>query len=521
MFLRRYLNRRRVTGVSRVGAHKRLGVFVASLLVVVCTFVMSPDAFAQREIYVHNATKFDLVFGRTQLSSKIPLSSHAWNQEALAVAPGTTALLLWVNKSSGLKRKVNYDFATRVKVVKEFGDRTLQSFVINVRQRGLGLLGRLKAGIDEQSLTDHTTPRTYRKGKMAVRYWASGLDFHYCFGHPCINRDADDALERASNQAKDRAKESNQITRNKAFKRIPMGERSFRKFRSKARANRYAWVNHYLLSLVSAIVYEKSHSWRRKSFRELGITQVGFLDRNNMKNPLARREALQAGQGPVETAILKLSDGNIIVACRGTQGLNDYMTDLRAARVARKYFGNAKIGKGYADALSGVYDEVVSTLKAHAKPGAKIWFTGHSLGGAVAQLLAHRITVAKSRLKVHAVVTFGQPPPGSRSWAKHYKKSGLAGRTVRWIDHRDAVPNLLMKLGYGHSGRSNLIDWPRTKVLFNRPQTHLGVTSRTWDDHPITRYAIRIWQLMPRKLRRGLRSPRHFLGEVNGESPTY
>jgi hypothetical protein len=47
-------------------------------------------AMAERSVYVENTTNYDLVFDRTQLTSKRHLRTSAWNQEAIVVAPWYT-----------------------------------------------------------------------------------------------------------------------------------------------------------------------------------------------------------------------------------------------------------------------------------------------------------------------------------------------------------------------------------------------------------------------------------------------
>ena len=84
-------------------------------------------------------------------------------------------------------------------------------------------------------------------------------------------------------------------------------------------------MNHYLLALVSGIIYERTDVWRRTSFNELGIKQVAYFNRSRIKRMSNRVQAMMTGQGTVETAILRHQNGTLIVACRGSQGFKDWI----------------------------------------------------------------------------------------------------------------------------------------------------------------------------------------------------
>ena len=106
-----------------------------------------------------------------------------------------------------------------------------------------------------------------------------------------------------------------------------------------------------------------------------------------------------------------------------------------------------------------------------------------------------------------------------KAWARHYVKVGLANKTVRWVNYRDFVPHwaTAKTIGNGHAGLTNYIDWPQNKVLTLKALSRRDFLAGLFD-HGMTRYAMRIWYLMPAKYRKGLRTPRNFLGEINGKA---
>ncbi len=84
---------------------------------------------------------------------------------------------------------------------------------------------------------------------------------------------------------------------------------------------------------------------------------------------------------------------DLAVSFRGTDGLRDVVTDILAVRFPWRYSdGTRSTGDahlGFAAAYDVVSDQVLNVLRAHQSPetpGARVFFTGHSLGGALATL---------------------------------------------------------------------------------------------------------------------------------------
>ena len=85
---------------------------------------------------------------------------------------------------------------------------------------------------------------------------------------------------------------------------------------------------------------------------------------------------------------------------------------------------------GFDLAARAIYNDV----KSHLKPGYKTKLTGHSLGGAVAALLA--IYLIEDGVQVESVVTFGQP---RFTTTDGVKRLGFLPLT-RIVDANDIVP---------------------------------------------------------------------------------
>ncbi|KAI3434617.1 hypothetical protein D9Q98_002684 [Chlorella vulgaris] len=100
---------------------------------------------------------------------------------------------------------------------------------------------------------------------------------------------------------------------------------------------------------------------------------------------------------------------------------------------------------GMLKTANGVYKQLTKAL-AEVDPSGKkpVYFTGHSLGGALATLNAAMLhtwtTPSTTNNTVAAVYTFGSPRAGGAAWATAYRTMGLFNMTLRYVYNRDVVP---------------------------------------------------------------------------------
>ena len=98
----------------------------------------------------------------------------------------------------------------------------------------------------------------------------------------------------------------------------------------------------------------------------------------------------------------------VIICFRGTEPteLSDLLADLRAWPKRAQEKG--RVHSGFANALNLVYSEIVEYLDAQQfDDDCRITCTGHSLGAALATIMA-------SRLDANELYTFGSPRVGDR-----------------------------------------------------------------------------------------------------------
>ena len=144
-----------------------------------------------------------------------------------------------------------------------------------------------------------------------------------------------------------------------------------------------------------------------------------------------------------QTYILS-NEHDTIVACRGTMG-NDW-NDIRANLKAWKVFETAgKVHGGFRDEADHLWPQLEEALRPNQKP---LYFTGHSLGGAMAQIFAARCKVAGIASEPLEIQTFGSPRVGDKRYNHHCQI-----KMIRWVNNNDFAPRFPPALfGYRHTG---------------------------------------------------------------------
>ncbi len=128
-----------------------------------------------------------------------------------------------------------------------------------------------------------------------------------------------------------------------------------------------------------------------------------------------------------------------VLVFRGTeQRIKDFATDLEIRSQPLTAEGMS-VHSGFASALDSVWDEILSELSALTSP---VFYTGHSLGAALA-------TLAAWRRAPRALYTFGSPMVGNAEFVNALRDVP----THRVVDGEDIIPTLPPEaLGFCHAG---------------------------------------------------------------------
>ncbi len=137
------------------------------------------------------------------------------------------------------------------------------------------------------------------------------------------------------------------------------------------------------------------------------------------------------------------------MAIRGTQPdkLQDWLADADFDLVDGPF---GKVHDGFYRALRAVWREVLQTIRNFQDNGQSLWFTGHSLGAALATL--NVATLRADDKPVYGLYTFGQPRTGGRDFAANFNQD-FKPRCFRFVHNNDIVPRVpLRAMNYSHVG---------------------------------------------------------------------
>jgi triacylglycerol lipase len=181
-----------------------------------------------------------------------------------------------------------------------------------------------------------------------------------------------------------------------------------------------------------------------------------------------------------------------VVVCRGTEPheWNDIKADANALSVLAETAG--RVHRGFKREVDDLWPRLEAALRENDKP---LWFTGHSLGGAMATICAGRCKLAEIPSNPEGLFTFGSPRVGSNRYINFVKIPHY-----RWVNNNDIVCRVPPPwLGYAHSGRELYLNafgrfrkytpWRR----FRDRWYGFFLTLRKWKidhlaDHAMTRY---------------------------------
>ena len=157
------------------------------------------------------------------------------------------------------------------------------------------------------------------------------------------------------------------------------------------------------------------------------------------------------------------NETDLVVAFRGTEPKRpmDWLSDGRVIHAPWAH-RVGKVHKGFYHALEAVWRDGRDVLpKRLANCGnRRVWITGHSLGGALAELCAARASfdTAITSVPIQAVYTFGQPRVGDNEFAELlHDKMGVS--VFRFVNDRDIVPRVpFYGTGYRHYGGQIFFD---------------------------------------------------------------
>ncbi|KAL3809542.1 hypothetical protein ACHAXA_010050, partial [Cyclostephanos tholiformis] len=147
------------------------------------------------------------------------------------------------------------------------------------------------------------------------------------------------------------------------------------------------------------------------------------------------------------SAFAESGENKLIVACRGSANLNNFITNLNFNLVPATQLSqndvpnNAMVHEGFQTASLGLWNELLKPLREHLDASTtEIIYTGHSLGAATALLCATHFNASFKEIPTLSIVTFGGPRLCNFALASYLRNEALLGCEILHLVHkRDPV----------------------------------------------------------------------------------
>ena len=189
-------------------------------------------------------------------------------------------------------------------------------------------------------------------------------------------------------------------------------------------------------SLLFAELSRTSYFSRAEAGRvadEIGFPEIRFYDRDGAQ------------------AYLFGNESDAIITCRGTEPneWNDIRADLNAMTDLAETIG--RVHRGFKREVDDLWPRLEQALVTNERT---LWFTGHSLGGAMAAICAGRCKLSHIASNPEGVFTYGSPRVGNRRYVNYVRLP-----FYRWVNNNDIVPRVPPPwLGYRHAGMEIYLD---------------------------------------------------------------
>jgi len=190
-----------------------------------------------------------------------------------------------------------------------------------------------------------------------------------------------------------------------------------------------------LFAKLSSIAYNNITEVKSQA-KKLGFTTIKFYEKDGAQ------------------AYRFMNKTDLVIACRGTQPteFNDLKADLRALPVMAETVGRVHIG--FKTEVDDIWPMIEQDINHKTNVTKTLWFCGHSLGAAMATIMASR---AKYNVELNDPVelyTFGSPRVG---WKKYCNSLNVIHH--RWKNNNDIVTTVpLAIMGFTHHGTEHYIN---------------------------------------------------------------
>jgi triacylglycerol lipase len=236
----------------------------------------------------------------------------------------------------------------------------------------------------------------------------------------------------------------------------PFDEENFDLF--KPNANSYNLVNAFWMTRFAELAYQDEKISQARC-KEWGLTAHCY----------------SVTDEKVDTQyFIAYNNDTVILSFRGTEPdqMADIETDADFQLAPCTWDEELQVHTDFQRALDAAWAPLSKQLGKLCK-NRVLWITGHSLGGALAALAAHRLDYEEEYegkfpgLKIGGLYTCGQPRCGNYDFAQDLGER-LGNRICRIVNNRDIVPLVPPPVGYSHAGSTLYIN-ETGRLMFDPP----------------------------------------------------
>ena len=219
---------------------------------------------------------------------------------------------------------------------------------------------------------------------------------------------------------------------------------------------------------AKSLATKKANEFAFKTFLKTPIEELSLMRKSLLFAEVSMISYLSVEECNVAAGKLGFTDGKFfncggsqaywfqnehdsVVVFRGTEvnDWNDIRADANALTAIAETVG--KVHRGFKSEVDEIWPHIEKALESNRKP---LWFCGHSLGGAMANICAARAMLSYIKTEPEGVFTYGSPRVGCKKYVSHVKLPHY-----RWVNNNDIVTRVPpVFLGYRHSGSEMYID---------------------------------------------------------------
>lgn len=198
------------------------------------------------------------------------------------------------------------------------------------------------------------------------------------------------------------------------------------------------------------------------------VSRASYFDRPDEHVPevgtlLPQRLTFKHGRNSCSVA---WNDDHVVVSFRGTDDEKDWAMALSYRQIE---WHGGKVHAGFARTVDAMWPHLMANLFDADFTNKTLWFSGHSMGGALSMLAAWKLDV--EGIPAHSLYTYGSPKVVDKAAADL-----IAIPHYRFVNNEDGVPHLSWPTifdDYVHHG-THVFMLPSGEIAENRHSNHLA-----------------------------------------------